>query len=594
MSTTTVKRTLTVAPDIIVHLINEQAGSLGKAILECVQNSVDAGATRVDVVVDENKLSVQDDGKGFTTIEEIQQYFDVFGFSHEGLQKSFGKFGIGRGQLMSFAATQWRTNGFEMHVDIRKSGLDYDLVTNAPLMKGLRIEAALYEPLRSVELLSFERELEELCVYAMLPVYLNGKRISKDPREEKWTHETDDAWIRTSTVLRSMTVYNQGVRVRDYPAYKFGIGGIVVTKPGVPLALNMARNDILDSTCKVWKRLQPFLRQKAVEEIRRSPRLNEDQLAQIAGELVAGEKSWSDVSDVKLVSDVGGRRMDLRTFLQRAQRTLDQTVCAVSSSEVNSVCERSHAEGHCFVLSEATLTRFGVASVSAFLDTLAKIQARQIPPLRWSSGIKAVDDWRDACHRVSEHFAEHPKKSWSKFEHAAVDGITKAARAVMSAVVDSGETIGGMLLQRQIRIGISSSADAWTDGQKVIWINREALSMIRDGISGMTCLAALLLHEYLHEEPTSGSHAHDTEFYERFERVMHFRGRRRQGGSSGNISTVGCGVHAGLRAYLYSATRRGVRPGKVGLRELDEAEQAAPHATPDLAVGVDECEFEEV
>jgi hypothetical protein len=124
MQTNKEKRQLSVHPAIIFDLIKGQAGSLGKAVLECVMNSVDSGSTRVTVDITNRGVNIQDDGRGFQSRKEIEDWFEVFGFPHEeGDGRIYGKFGIGRGQLWSFCSTIWRTNTFEMSVDIKKSGL---------------------------------------------------------------------------------------------------------------------------------------------------------------------------------------------------------------------------------------------------------------------------------------------------------------------------------------------------------------------------------------------------------------------------------------------------------------------------------------
>ena len=75
-------RRFSVHPEIIYSLIKAQAGSLGKAVLECCMNSIDAQATRLDVAIDANTITIKDDGQGFRTREEIEQWFEVFGFPH--------------------------------------------------------------------------------------------------------------------------------------------------------------------------------------------------------------------------------------------------------------------------------------------------------------------------------------------------------------------------------------------------------------------------------------------------------------------------------------------------------------------------------
>jgi hypothetical protein len=70
--------------------------------------------------------------------------------------------------------------------------------------------------------------------------------------------------------------------------------------------------------------------------------------------------------------------------------------------------------------------------------------------------------------------------------------------------------------ERRIEVGESATAHGWTNGTTHIWIRREELKNVREGMPGMIRIAGLLLHEYLHNEPDTGTHEHGIEFYERF------------------------------------------------------------------------------
>jgi hypothetical protein len=261
------QRKFTIDPSIIYHIISAQAGTLGKALLECVMNSIDAGATRVNITLEPDTVIIQDDGQGFRSRQEIEQWFEVFGFPHNergsngNLERVYGQFGVGRGQLWSFASTQWRTNEFLMDVDIKTRGLVYELQTDLTSVPGLTITGKFYEVQAPSALGATERELVELAAYAQIPVSVNGRQINKLPSELKWPYETNEAWIRLKE-SGDLWVYNLGVLVRKFPAHHLGSGGTVVTKPKVELQLNMARNDILVAKCPVWKNIRAFIQSK--------------------------------------------------------------------------------------------------------------------------------------------------------------------------------------------------------------------------------------------------------------------------------------------------------------------------------------------
>lgn len=579
LTTAVSKQKFTCAPSIIMSLIKAQAGSLAKAILECVQNSVDAGATSITIDTREGGVLIQDDGRGFKDRGEVDEYFSVFGFDHSGLDRVYGQFGIGRAQLWAFASTVWRTNSFEMRVDVKNHGLDYDLLENLPPVAGVRIEAVFYEPMRTLDLLEFDREFKELAAYAQVPVVLNGVTINKNPAAGKWTHETDDAWILVSPSARYLSVYNLGVKVRDYSSHQFGLGGVVVTKPGVRLQLNMARNDVLVAACGVWRRIKPFLQQKADEAVKRSPKLTEEQLSNIATRFLARALPYSELHKQKLIVDALGGKHTIDRFLTLAHATSDKTVTCVEQGETTPVAESSHRNKHCFVMSTLTLARFGTRTVGEFMTALlAVIDAAPRSPLtrRFGSNgyegtLRICEDWRDACTATRDGYAEVPEKDWTKRECAAMVALEAANQFLPGIVCGMNEHNDPCVLpRRRLLVGESAVALAWTDGKTRVCFDRKILAWLHDGLSGVLALVHVMIHEYLHDCATDGSHIHDLEFYQRFEAVVCSGSN-----SPGSRRDMGAAVQAALTAYLRECARIGLSLPKSAGRAVDACERVA-------------------
>lgn len=578
-------RKFSVSPHIIYSLIKAQAGTLAKGILECVMNSVDAGAQSIDIVVKAGTLLVSDNGKGFETRADIEACFEVFGFEHKEGDRTYGQFGIGRAQLWNFCSTVWHTNEFRMDVDIKNKGLDYDLVEGAEPFKGLRIEGKFYEPLTSSEILACERELKELATYVNVPVTFNGERISKDPSTQKWTHETDDAWIQVNNVSNNLVVYNLGVKVREYPSHYFGMGGLVVTKPGVRLSLNMARNDILLAECKVWKRIKPFLQKKSDETVKRASRLTEEQMTNMCTRFIAGELEYEDVVSRKVIQDVLGKKYTLEEFYDKAFRTTDKTVTYVPRGEAVPTAEEAHKRGDCMVLAYQTLQRFSVRSLTEMMEKLAKAVAEAAPadypricrayPPSWHGRAQAeklsiVENWREACKRVREGYTEVAHKDWTKREMAAIAALSSRGYGYFPWLLKSAGVVETEVVQREFRIGISEVAEAWTDGAKTVTLNRELLARMDQGFSGVMHVVAVLVHEFLHEGPSTDTHVHDEEFYDRFHRVMTYFPR------NGNYGmTVGDIASSVLSSYLKECSKRGVPIKAKVVQAVDKLEAFA-------------------
>ena len=88
-------------PDLLFSVIKSQAGTQEKAILEAVMNAVDAGATKCEIKIDENGYSIVDDGKGFVSRQEVDEFFETFGTPHKEGDATYGRFRMGRGQLFA-------------------------------------------------------------------------------------------------------------------------------------------------------------------------------------------------------------------------------------------------------------------------------------------------------------------------------------------------------------------------------------------------------------------------------------------------------------------------------------------------------------
>lgn len=514
-------RSFSVAPAIIYNLILRQAGSLGKAVLEAVMNSVDAEATAVDIVADRTSLRICDNGRGFRSRQEILDWFEVFGFDHmtPGNDRVYGQFGIGRGQLWSFASTVWRTNEFVMDVDIKNRGLDYELVETDNLTPGLVIEAKFYDTLTTAELLSLEAELKDLCKYTATTVTFNGATISQDPAKEKWDFETNEAWIR----LREsgpLAVYNIGVLVNKFPAYRFGASGVVVTKPDQQLTLNMARNDIVVSDCQVWKKVAPFLKDKADKKsASRKERLSEDQLATLVRRMKAGERFEPMMREALVITDVRNRSMNFSGFVNALNRALMKLTQA---PEGDAVGEKAHRQRLAMVLADKTLTRFGVESVAEFVEVLALINNNyegsgwDNKPLRWRhAGKVEVFESLEAMNLgISESHDLIDRKELRPVEKAAFLALGRHHSNFAWMLRRTGLTDSEHC--RVLHVGESQVAEAWTDGSSYVALERRMLRLLNKGLAGALKVLYVLAHEYMHKEANTGTHVHDLEFYEQF------------------------------------------------------------------------------
>lgn len=564
-------RKFSVHPQMIFSLITAQAGTLGKAVLENIMNSVDAGATKMSIDITRDKITIVDDGHGFRSVQEIEECFEVFGFPHEQGARLYGQFGIGRAQLWSFSSAIWRTNTFTMDVDIKNRGLDYHLKEGQRQVDGLHIVSKFYTKMSTHDIQVFKQELKELALYTQIPVLLNGELLNASPTSVKWNHETDDAWIKL-TDSQSLTVYNLGVLVKKYPAYQVGSGGVVVTKPGVRLALNMARNDILVSECKVWARIKPFIQKKSDEKVRRkTTRLSKDELENRASRVLSGDVVLDAVKELKLITDITGRSHTLQEFL-----TSDRGHGIFSTAAVGSnLGDRAHASKLASVVHPDTFPRFGVETLTELMAALDEAMRAQPTIPHWYTcslvNRQVHEDLAEAVPSLRDGYEVLPLKEWTKKEKATLRALGRITWQLKSYIRRYAEGDGyNDMSNRALHVGLSDTALAWTDAKSTIVFSRDLLAKADKGFDAFVKFVGVLLHEYLHDSSSAGSHIHDETFYKRFHDVH-------------QVAPIGEMAFEAYRCYISYLGAMKVTPAKYTLKALLLAEDldARPEPEPE-------------
>lgn len=259
---------LALSNSLIFSVIFGQNGTLEKSIAELAMNSGDAGATEFVVDVTSSKIIISDNGKGFADKQQIKEWWATLGFEHNTAetQRMYGKYGMGRAQIMAFGSSVWHTNGFTMSIDVKNKGLEYLLKENQPVHQGLKIEVDLYSQLSTKEIFELKGALAKQLKYFPLEIRFNREIINLNPFEQKWTYETQEFWLKgkfsDGVSHRSLSsVYNIGVLVNSMSSYNLvGFEGEIVSKPGHALNLNISRDAILTQQCPLYAELMKFLR----------------------------------------------------------------------------------------------------------------------------------------------------------------------------------------------------------------------------------------------------------------------------------------------------------------------------------------------
>ena len=330
---------------LLSDVMRKQAGSLEKAVLEAVMNSVDAGATRINITIREDSILIEDDGAGMDKWE-IDEYFKKFGLKDDDIEeKDFGKFRIGRGQIFNFGVNIWHTNDYVLIVNLEDdettveieneeytvdtSGLGYQVAGEVDKsVDGCHIEMELYDEVKDYP--GKAVEVKNLIKYVPwvhdVEITVNNDTIDK---ELDVTRETDLAYFSADTTAwTSRTeIYNQGAKVKSEKLTP--IKGAIITK--VDLDVNFARNDIL-RTEDNWSDIQ-----EQYEDVTR------EQLAENVDDLEYSEVKWmlkqaeerpsylNQIEDLAIIPDINGVKWSIEeiggqdiTFSRSGNKTAEE------------------------------------------------------------------------------------------------------------------------------------------------------------------------------------------------------------------------------------------------------------------------------
>lgn len=524
------KRSFKMHKELLVSVIKRQAGSLWKATIEGVMNAVDAGANRCELSLTQGMLIIKDNGKGFRSKEEIEQFFETFGQPHEEREaKVFGQFRMGRGQLFAYGRNTWRTGTFEMTVDIEADGLDYHLTTDLPHQDGCSITVELYKQLTFTEYSEMTQQIENNVLYVNFPCLLNQKQINKEPTKQKWDTETVEASIRYRQ-YGDLNVYNQGIKICSMPRYRYGVGGDVVTKKAV--MVNFARNDIM-SDCPVWKNIAKTLQEHAnavatatrAETARTQAEAERQALAeQNTVGRGRGAKRLSDADRLRLINQM--RDHALTTWQMQTAKVIQQegrkvnvsftqikklAKCKVTMPPSSIYHHEYERESRtimnmklAFVMDRKNLQRWNVLDGMSLVAEINRVQGPHSETrLTWVS-------WEDVTKSVSREHIILEEKQLNRVELVALYAMRAAKDRFRYGASDLPNT------DRQIYIGMGP-LDSWTDGSTFVAINRRIVQSWKLGPIAYGKYGALIMHELCHREPsTDTAHSHDPSFFRRY------------------------------------------------------------------------------
>ncbi|MDO1496499.1 ATP-binding protein [Pseudomonas putida] len=521
-------------PQIIHHIIYSQAGSIGKAIIELLMNSVDARASSVHLSMSRTGFTCSDDGQGFARREDVVRYFGRFGTPHDEGDATYGRFRLGRGQIMAHATTVWRSNAWMMTVDTREMGYHYDLDDLQDASPGCSISGDWYEVLSDAELMSTIQEVRDLVRYTPVIVELNGRCITRDPRTERWDAEDEFAWYRVKAD-GAVSIYNQGVLVRHDPAHTWGAGGLIVSKKAI--GLNVSRTEILRKTCPVWKSVARQFGQMADQMASRlgDHRKTEARREKSARALLSGDANIVQIySQEEVVTLLPGKRhVSLEDFLRKCRYSHNKRqggrFAVVDNAFDVPKGEAIAREGIAVIVHPTTLDRFGCYNAQDFVECIVRVHANLHHDVEqngtqywWLNGLYVPDLL--AFSTLRDAFIE---RTHILMEKDALDRETRRAWTALrwclhhyAALCTGGRPgYGGHVREGKslhILLGQSNIAEAWTDGSSYIAVDVTLVKRLKSSpLRTAAYIFTLIEHEVAHEGDSLDC-GHDDAFYQRF------------------------------------------------------------------------------
>jgi hypothetical protein len=469
---------------------------------------------------------VIDAGHGFESREVIEKCFKTFGTPHVEGDAKFGRFRIGRGQVMGLAAMCWHSNQFKMRTDVLNKGNGFFLTEdNNDVFQGCRVTGDLYSELNDYELESTIQKIKVYVRFMEEHITLNGILISQK-NHDQWDFENDDLKIKFSPKRENgIFIYSQGVYVKSIHSHEFGFNADVVTKKA--LKLNMARNEISDND-PLWTSIIKILREhsiKIAKENSKNNRMDENGRQSAIKNFLQGSLSFSDILKMKLIRDSRNRLVEIKQFV------FSKKPITVARHAGCKISDTLSTRGIALVLHHDECRIWDIYEPSDIADLLEKAVTKEFFNRKVADG-KSIDLKIDSGRmylrglrqlkfvnfdKISEGISSEVEiiknNELTNKQRAARLALEYASRVVSKQITDKLETHKS---KRKILIGKSLTSLAWTDGNSYIAINESVLEWLDKGISGMTSVCNILMHEYLHDVNDSASHEHDFDFYQNF------------------------------------------------------------------------------
>jgi len=469
------------AQELLKSVIFDQAGSVIKAIEELFQNSIDAGATKIEIIINKEGMIFSDNGKGMNK-KEINTYFRQFGNSAKaGDSTKIGKYGIGRGQVFAQGWNRWRTQTFMMRTNCKQS-LSYRLKERLIHLNGMSVYVMFYEKMdnwtydRTVSL------IKEYVIPKRIEITINGSKFTEEDagitRIDDYSNESFEVF---ESCLYERRIFAQALFVKKFNTttkYNINCKG--------KMKLNTARNDLHEDR-KSTKELYDLIARIEREELLKAKRFDATTGKQILKYIRNGKLNIIDFMDKKIIELADGELVSIKDINGKK----------VMFGEKNDTSDRAIQAGYIVVNNN-------------FKWVLTELSKQK--------KVGYTRDYRSPAEVVPKGYRKQIEEARLFKTHG------KKALLHWYLAKEMNKRIFGD--ERELSIGSSDIAEAWTDGHYNITLNASMFKK-RDkrGVVVMNVFH-VLCHEYAHENDDTNETSHDGNFYKRYYELVEQKKRR--------------------------------------------------------------------
>lgn len=454
--------------DLLKDVIFEQAGSVIKAIEETIQNSLDANATKIEIIINEKGMIIIDNGCGMNK-EEIMDRFTVFGNSvKKALSNKRGKFAMGRGQVFAQGFTHWRTREYEMRTNCKRS-LSYYMKEGMNNYEGTEIRVWFYKELGSWTLSDTITGIKEYVVLDNVELIINGNKYECE--KEIIEEYTTDEFVVFRTNNYAKRIFAQNLYVNTYNTTT-DLNIHCLNK----MELNFARNQFLEDR-ESTKRLFELTARIEKGELLKAKRYDATTGKKVVDFIRRGQLEVKDFMSKKIIELADGSMVSFNDLKGKE----------IMFGSKNNESDRAIQQGYTVVSDSFEYILKDIRSQKKVEFSITSLRPNDVVPTGYHRSYE-IDDLK--------------KKQGKK------------AEIYWYFAVKMNEDVFGE--DRYISLGESDIAEAWTNGVTEIFLEKRMFANCNAKHQVLMNIYHVLCHEYAHEDDDTNETAHDGNFYKRY------------------------------------------------------------------------------